>query len=109
MRIYAALCLTCLIVILADGQTYRPKEGYVPDSATALKIAEAVLISVYGAKQIKSEQPFTARLKDGVWIVSGMLRCSGGTSGTTASCEGGVAVVKISKGDAPIVSMIHGQ
>jgi len=34
---------------------YRPADGCVPDAITAVKIAEAVLIPVYGKKQIASE------------------------------------------------------
>ena len=49
------------------GQGYKPASGYVPDSKTAVMIAEAVLAPVYGEKQIKSERPFTAKLKDGMW------------------------------------------
>lgn len=107
MRIRALLGFSLLIIALAPGQGYRPKEGYVPDSTTALKIAEAVLVPVYGRKQIESEQPFTARLKDDVWTVSGTLRCPDGKGGTTTLCVGGVAVVQISKVDAHILSMIH--
>ena len=44
-------CLTRSFLLLlatsAQGQVH-PKEGYVPDSATAVKIAEAVLVPVYG-------------------------------------------------------------
>ncbi|MFY9645202.1 MAG: NTF2 fold immunity protein [Terriglobales bacterium] len=94
-------------ISLVLGQGYRPKEGYVPDSTTAVKIAEAVLVPVYGEKQIDSEQPFTAELKDGVWTVSGTLRCPDGKGGVTTQCYGGVAVVHISKVDGHIVSMIH--
>jgi hypothetical protein len=72
-----------------------------------VKIAEAVLVPVYGKKQIDSEQPFTAQLKDDVWTVSGSLRCPDGKDGITTQCEGGVAVVQISKADAHVVSMIH--
>jgi NTF2 fold immunity protein of polymorphic toxin system component len=107
MRIWTALCCTFLIIGLTFGQGYKPKEGYVPDSATAARIAEAVLIPVYGDKQIESEKPFTAKLKDGVWIVSGTLRCPDGKGGTTSDCVGGVAVVQISKVDARILSMVH--
>ncbi|MFZ0686703.1 MAG: NTF2 fold immunity protein [Terriglobales bacterium] len=72
-----------------------------------MKIAEAVLVPVYGKKQIDSEQPFTAELKDGVWTVSGTLRCPDGKGGVTTQCYVGVAVVQISKVDGHIVSMIH--
>jgi hypothetical protein len=50
MRICTVLGFSLLIVTLARGQGYRPKEGYVPDSTTAVKIAEAVLVPVYGKK-----------------------------------------------------------
>jgi len=35
----------------------RPKDGFVPDAKTAEKIAEAVLIPVYGEEQISRERP----------------------------------------------------
>jgi hypothetical protein len=85
-----------------------PRSGYVPDSATAVKIAEAVLIPVYGKEHIESERPFTAELNNGVWTVAGTLRCSDGKGGiTTRLCVGGVATVKISKSDARVLFMIH--
>ena len=98
------------IVLLAShmaGQGYKPKSGYVPDSRTAVKIAEAVLIPVYGEKQVESERPLTATLKNGVWTITGTLHCPDGTGGTTTSCDGGVAEVRISKNDARIVYMLH--
>ncbi len=97
----------------------RPKEGFVPDSTTAVVIAEAVLIPVYGREQIESERPLTAILKGDVWTVSGTLPCpdrkTDGASGanpkskTLRVCDGGVAVVEISKVDAHIISMTHGK
>jgi hypothetical protein len=107
MRTCAALCCTFLISALAFGQRDAPKRGYVPDSATAVKIAEAVLIPVYGEKQIESERPFTAKLKDNVWTVCGTLNCPDGKGGTTTRCNGGVAEVQISKIDGRILSLIH--
>jgi hypothetical protein len=107
MRICAALFCSLFVVALALGQGYKPKEGYVPDSATAVRIAEAVLIPVYGKKQIESETPFTAKLQDNVWTVAGTLHCPDGKGGTTTNCFGGVAVVQISKADGCILSMTH--
>ena len=60
-------------------------------------IAEAVLAPVYVEKHIESERPFTATLKNGVWTVTGTLRCPDGKGGTTMVCAGGVAEVRISK------------
>jgi hypothetical protein len=107
MKVRAALCLTVLFVPLLFGQGYKPEQGYVPDADTAVQIAEAVLVPVYGKKQIESEKPFNAELKNGVWTVSGTLRCPDGKGGTTTYCSGGVAVVKISKDDARILFMMH--
>jgi len=101
MKIFIALCITSLVGSLVIGQGYRPEQGYVPNSDTAVQIAEAVLVPVFGKKQIESERPFNAELKDGVWTVSGTLHCP------VAHCDGGAAVVTISKADARILSMIH--
>jgi len=94
---------------VAKGQGYTPKEGFVPDKQTAVRIAEAVLIPVYGERQIESERPFEASLREGIWTVTGTLRCPDGKGGVTTLCLGGVAEVQISKSDARIVSMGHGK
>jgi hypothetical protein len=103
--------LACIVLVASElvAHGYRPASGYVPDSKTAVKIAEAVLIPVYGEKQIQSELPLTATLKNGVWTVTGTLHCPDGKGGTTTSCDGGVAEVQISKNDARILYMLHGK
>ncbi|MGH9751568.1 MAG: NTF2 fold immunity protein [Blastocatellia bacterium] len=50
--------------------TYKTPKGYVPDAATAIKIAEAVWTPIYGEETLKNEKPFTAHLVKGMWIVS---------------------------------------
>jgi hypothetical protein len=107
MSLFRAVSYAVLFLGTALGHAYTPSNGYVPDEATAVRIAEAVLIPVYGEKQIESERPFTARLKKGVWTVAGTLKCSDGKGGFTTDCVGGVATVEISKQDARIISMIH--
>ena len=67
----------------------------------------AVLIPVYGEKQIESEQPFKAVLENGVWTVDGTLHCPDGKGGATTMCFGGTAEVKLSKTDGRILKMIH--
>jgi hypothetical protein len=88
---------------------YKPAAGFVPDSKTAIAIAEAVLIPVYGKEHIESERPFNASLKDGVWTVGGTLRCPDGKGGFTTDCDGGVAVVKIARHNSRILYMMHGK
>ena len=87
---------------------YVPKDGFVPDSKTAMAVAEAVLKPVYGEAQIISERPFGAKLEADVWTVSGTLHCEG-EKDPNISCKGGVAVVRISKSDAKVLSMTHGK
>ena len=96
MKLAFAACLLLLLSTPLFSQGAKPKEGYVPDSRTAVKIAKAALIPVFSENLIQSERPFTAKLENGVWIVAGTL---------PAGFNGGVAKVKISKADAQIVAM----
>ena len=92
---------------MVHAQSPAPKKGFVPDSITAVTIAEAVLVPVYGKDKIESERPFKATLENGVWTVSGTLHCSDGKGGITTMCVGGTAEVKLSKTDGRILKMIH--
>jgi len=106
VKTLATLSCYLLATWFAAGSTYPPKDGYVPNSATAVKVAEAVLTPVYGEQRVVSERPFNATLVNGVWKVTGTLHCPG-TAGS--GCNGGVAEVDISKADARIMSMNHGK
>jgi hypothetical protein len=84
---------------------YTPPNGDVPDEATAVKIAEAVLTPIYGRKVVETERPFHATLKGEVWSVSGTLHCSTGKSN---DCLGGVAEIDIAKRDGRVLRVSHG-
>ncbi len=92
------------VALIAAGAPPRfvPKEGFVPNAEVAVKIAEAVLIPVFG-QQVLSERPFKARLEAEAWIVEGTLNCGGHVGG----CDGGAAEVRISKKSGEILRMIH--
>src|SRR5438105_7832010 len=107
MKPRRAICCAVLLLAASQAQSDGPKDGFVPDSTTAVKIAEAVLIPVYGKEKIESERPFKATLENGVWTVNGTLRCPDGKGGTTTICVGGTAEVKLSKADGRILKMIH--
>ena len=77
---------------------YKPEKGFVPDAQTAIKIAEAVFIPIYGEENIKNERPFRATLKNGIWIVTGTL------PGETL---GGSAVASIAKDTGRIIGVGH--
>ena len=106
-RLFSLILLLGLAALCQESAGYKPKAGYVPDAATAIRIAEAVLVPVYGKEQVESERPFTATLKNDVWTVGGTLHCSDGRGGVTTLCAGGVAVVKISKSDGRVLHMMH--
>lgn len=79
--------------------SYKPALGYVPDKEAAVKIAEAVLVPIYGKDVIEKEKPLNAYLADGIWIVNGTLHTQ----------LGGVAVIEISREDGKILRVSHGE
>jgi hypothetical protein len=91
--------------ILQDGlgsgtsdSGYKPAAGFVPDEKTAIAIALAAWIPIYGKKQIDSEKPYNAVLKDGIWTVTGSL---------PKGWVGGTAEALISRDDGRILKIIH--
>jgi hypothetical protein len=84
-----------------SSQTYTPPNGFVPDAATAMRIAEAVWIPIYGEAHIAAEKPFKATLKGDVWTVTG--------KDLPPNTLGGFAEADISKRDGRILRVIHGQ
>ena len=101
-----AVCLLATLLVSGPrNQTppakgYLPPNGFVADSATAVRIAVAVWIPIYGASQIRSEQPYVARLKDNVWTVTGTL---------PRGMVGGTAEARIAKSDGRILFVLHGK
>lgn len=77
---------------------YKPESGVVPDSKSAVKIAEIVLSNIYGEKTIEDEKPFTAFEIEGYWIVYGYL---------PKGHEGGVAEVFIKKSNGEVIYIAH--
>jgi hypothetical protein len=97
MRILTIIVLA-MLVATALSQEGKLAGGAVSDSTTAVRLAEKALIHSYGNK-IKSERPFTATLKEGIWTVTGDQHCG------SPMCTGAPAVVQISQADAHIVAM----
>jgi len=106
MRAALVCCWIVLLGCVAFGKDHK-HYGYVPDAETAIKIADSELSHVYGKKQIQSEHPLTARLKDGIWTVWGSLHCPDGKGGVTDTCLGGVARIEMSERDVRILSISH--
>jgi hypothetical protein len=69
----------------------------VPDSDTAIKIAEVIGTRLYG-KTITIERPFQARLEGQVWVVQGTL---------PKGFRGGVMTIKIARKDGRVLFVMH--
>ena len=98
MKRVAALLIAS--VILGADAGYVPPKGFIPDEATAVRVAEALLVPVYGAQNIANERPLTAKLEGDVWIVTGSV---------PPGRVGGAATVKIAKRDGRVLYMMHGK
>lgn len=105
MKLHRVPCCAILLVAVAQAQSHAPKEGFVPDSSTAAKIAEAVLIPVYGKEEVESGFAFKATVeKKGVWTIGWTLACPETKHDT---CLGGAAEVKLRQADGRILKVIH--
>ena len=79
-------------------KNYIPQNGYVPDENTAIKIAEAVWLPIYG-ERIYDRKPFVASLVDNsIWVVQGTLK---------PGKLGGVPYAEIQKIDGKILRISH--
>lgn len=106
MKRAALILVTCLSMVLTMGMasdgnaSATAKEGFVPNAETAIRIAEAILIPIYGTETVKNEKPFTAVLNGNVWTVTGTL--------PTGSL-GGVSTVEIAKDSGCVLRATHGK
>lgn len=105
MKIRSMLTILFATVLFVNAEelpkhSVKREQGFVPDEATAIRIAEAVLIPIYGQASLNKEKPFKATLTNETWIVKGTL---------PKGFKGGVAIVELSKKDASISRVSHGK
>jgi hypothetical protein len=60
------------------------KTGWVPDDITAMRIAEAVWLPVYGHETVDAQKPFSAILENDVWTVKGSPPANDASGALTA-------------------------
>lgn len=98
MFFFSLLFLACICP--SNNQLSDPeKNGYVPNKETAIKIAEAIWLPIYG-EEINNHKPFKADLVDNkIWRVTG----------TVYTEKGGAPVVEIQKSDCKILCVYHGK
>ena len=105
---FAATVLAIAMAPSALCQTTETTPVKVPDSATAISLAEKALAKVYGRKVIESERPFSASLSDGVWHVGGTLYCKDEKGNVVKdACAGGVAMADIRQTDGHVLRTGH--
>lgn len=78
---------------LYDRDSPMPGVALVPDERTAIRIAKAVWIPLYGQEMIEAQKPYRATLENNIWTVKGSL---------PQGWRGGVATAKISKTDGTV-------
>ena len=121
MRLTTTFLALLLVPRLSGAQQptyhpYVPSEGFVPDSATAVRIAVAIWTPIYGDGQFTTQHPVRATLTDGIWTVTGtvptkvelipgpVLIANGTTmNGLHPLSIGDTAVVKIAKRDGRVL------
>jgi hypothetical protein len=110
MKTAVALTVLAVLTQFALGQSTQPTPApKVPDAATAVRLAEKVLESVYGRKKIEAEEPFEASLSSGIWHVGGTLYCGKDRSHKGVQCLGGVAMADIRQSDGHVLKTGHGK
>jgi hypothetical protein len=104
MKKYSLIIFAALMASYAFAEQFMPKgsyvppAGFVPDAETAISIARAVWIPIYGAKQIDRQKPYEVTLTGDVWTVTGSL---------PKGYSGGVAGAEISKRDGRVIRVSH--
>ena len=101
-----------------ERRGYISSQGFVPDKETAIKIAEAIWLPIYG-EAIYDELPFQARLLgDSVWVITGTrtIHIDGYTlssdttiNGKFYTVSGGVLYARFRKLDCKIIEVSHGK
>ena len=111
MKMTLALTMLAIVPQSVLGQSTQSASApaKVPDAATAVKLAEKVLASVYGRKTIEAEEPFEASLYGSIWHVGGTLYCGKDRSFKGVQCEGGVAMADIRQSDGRVLKTGHGE
>ncbi|RTQ49204.1 hypothetical protein EJV47_13745 [Hymenobacter gummosus] len=72
----------------------------IPDSTTAVAVAEALTFDIYGDKQIRRQKPYQVALIDGYWVVTGSL---------PVGHVGGAFEVILDAKDGRVLRLAHGK
>jgi hypothetical protein len=102
LRIVLVVLALLALSVRADDphiHSFKPQAGFVPNEATAIRIAEAVWLPIYGVG-IYDNKPFGAKLNGDSWVVEGTL---------PEYMHGGAPYAEISRIDGRIIRVSHGK
>jgi hypothetical protein len=91
------LILFTLIGNSRMSMNIKNNKGLIPDEETAIKIAEAIWLPIYG-ETIYTKKPFKAQLENEIWIVQGSI---------PIGTKGGVPYIEIQKNDCKVLKVTH--
>lgn len=103
LAIFVGICISINTVKNQENGLNIPKEGYVPNEKTAIKIAEAVWLPIYGQRVYK-ELPFRAVLSEDkkTWYVESTFDKRG-----NIFAKGGRSYAEINKDDGKVLKVYH--
>ncbi|MBT1537079.1 hypothetical protein B7R78_0008045 [Ralstonia solanacearum] len=83
-----------------SGSSHIPENGVIPDEKTAKRVAEAILVPIYGQEAIEKQKPFRVVLVGNIWVITGYL---------PPDQLGGVFRIDIAKQDGRVIQVMHGR
>ena len=72
----------------------------IPDSKTAVEIAESILFPIYGKDNIIKQRPYDVNFTDGYYIINGTFQ---------KSEIGGTFIIIINSKDGKVIKLTHGE
>ena len=72
----------------------------IPDSKSAVNVAEKILFKVYGKEDIKEQRPYNLVFQNGYWILNGTR---------PEPVIGGAFLIIMNSKDGKIIELIHGK
>ncbi len=70
----------------------------IPDEATAIKVAEAILFRVYSEQKIKTERPYRVVSDKEFWTIEGSV---------PKGSAGGAFIIRIARKDGQVLHLGH--
>lgn len=83
---------------LTDKKSQQVPYTVIPDSATAVAVAESILFKVYGKDEILGEKPYNVDFVDGYWALTGTL---------PKGYFGGTFVIIMAAKDGRVIKLTH--